>query len=57
MGVAPTEAEAKPFVDMLVGGSYNKGSLGVLAAETPLNTSNIDFVGLTETGLEYTPFG
>jgi hypothetical protein len=57
VGVAPTEAEAKPFVDMLVGGSYSKGSLGVLAAETPLNASNIDFVGLTENGLEYTPFG
>lgn len=55
VGVAPNEAEAKPFVDMLDDGLYSKGSLGIIAAETALNATNIDLIGLAETGLEYTP--
>jgi hypothetical protein len=31
--------------------------LGVLAADTELNQTNIKLVGLAQTGLEYLPFG
>ena len=52
-GAAPTTAEAAPYVAMLASGSYTAGTLGVLAADTSFNTTNINLVGLAQTGIEY----
>lgn len=52
VGVAPTAAEAAPFVDMLNSG-MSVGALGMLAAETSLNAVNIDLIGLASKGLQF----
>ena len=36
---------------------YTKASFCVLTADTKLYKKNVNLVGLTPTGLEYTPFG
>lgn len=36
-------------------GQYTQASLGILAAETTNNASNINLVGLAQSGIEYTP--
>ena len=41
------------YGDMLDNGSMTYSDFGIAAAETSLNTSNIDLVGLTQTGVEY----
>ena len=54
VGMAPSQEELDALVaDLLESGAYTHGGLGVLAAENELNISNIDFVGITNTGLEY----
>lgn len=53
VGTAPTEADKAPFVAMLDHG-MSVGDLTVMAADTTLNTTQIDLVGLTQTGLDFT---
>lgn len=36
--------------------TFTLGTLGVLAAETELNKTNIHLMGLAQTGLEFLPF-
>jgi len=43
------------FADLLDNGTFTVGGLGVLAADTELNQTNIKLVGLAQTGLEYVP--
>jgi hypothetical protein len=50
---APTAAEAAPIIAMIDSGSYTAGTLGVLAADTSFNATNINLVGLHQTGLHY----
>lgn len=50
---APTIEEASPYISMLGDGSMSVGALGILAADLPINTSNINLVGLHQTGIEY----
>lgn len=57
VGQAPDAATRKVFTDLLDNGTFNVGSLGVLAADTELNKVNINLVGLAQTGLAYLPFG
>jgi hypothetical protein len=57
VGQAPDAATRKTFTDLLDNGSFTVSGLGVLAAETELNKSNINLVGLAQTGLAYLPFG
>jgi hypothetical protein len=52
-GTAPTAAQAAPYVAMMDNGSYTAGALGVLAADTSINTANINLVGLQHTGIPY----
>lgn len=52
-GVAPTAAQAAPYLNQLYGGSVTHASLGVMAAETAENAAQIDLVGLAQTGLVY----
>ena len=57
-GQSPSEGELNALTaDLLDSGAFTQGSLGVLAAEHELNTTNIGLVGLADTGLEYLPFG
>lgn len=52
-GRSPTAAEVEEFVGLLNDGIYTPSSLGVLAAESDINASNIDLIGLAEKGLDY----
>ena len=54
VGSAPATADKAPFIKMLEDG-MTPGALAHLAADTLLNTTNIDLVGLAQTGIEYTP--
>ena len=56
-GSAPTAAQAAPYIDMLDSGTTTPGALGVLAANTGTNTSNINLTGLQQTGIQYTAPG
>lgn len=49
----PSAEQAKEYVELLDKGSISVGGLTVLAANHSLNTTNIDLVGLSQTGLEY----
>lgn len=53
VGFAPTVADAAHFVGLLDSGVHSIASIGIMAADTPLNEANIDLVGLSQTGLEY----
>jgi hypothetical protein len=53
VGVAPSAADKAPFVNLLETGAFNNASLGVMAADTSFNTTNIDLVGLQLNGLLY----
>lgn len=55
VGHAPDASTRKAFADLLDNHTYSIASLGVLAADTDLNKININLIGLTQTGLEYTP--
>ena len=52
VGSPPNAQQAQPFVDMLNNG-MTIGELGVLAADTDLNVTNINLVGLADTGIGY----
>lgn len=54
VGSAPAAGDRDYFVNLLNNGTYTVASLGVMAADTSLNTANIDLVGLASTGIEYT---
>ena len=49
----PTTAEASPYIALLDEGAMSVGALGVVAADLALNATNIDLVGLQQTGIEY----
>jgi hypothetical protein len=51
-GTAPSSADLAFYTGLLDGG-MSQASLGILAAESPLNLRNIDLVGLQQSGLEY----
>ncbi len=53
VGTAPSTSDLSYFVGLLQNNTYTAATLGVFAAETPLNTDNINLIGLTATGLEF----
>ena len=53
VGVAPDQATLISFVGLLNSHVYTTASLGVMAADTSLNTTNINLVGLAQTGIHY----
>jgi hypothetical protein len=55
VGTLPDATTRKSFTDLLDNGTFNLVSLGVLAADTELNKTNINLIGLADTGLEYRP--
>lgn len=56
VGQAPSAQARAEYVDMLDSGSLSMASLGLLAANTGLNASNVNLVGLARTGLDYLPY-
>lgn len=54
IGSKPTAADKQPFIALLENG-MTAGALAHLAADTSFNTTNINLVGLAQTGIEYIP--
>lgn len=54
VGTTASATDKAPFIELLEHG-MTVGDLAKLAAETSLNTTNINLVGLAATGLEYLP--
>ena len=54
IGTDATTAIKAPYIKMLTDG-MKVGDLVVLAADTSFNTTNINLVGLAQTGIEYLP--
>ncbi len=57
VGTPPPAADRDYYVGLLDSGVFTVASLGVLAADTVLNTVNVNLVGLANSGLEYLPQG
>lgn len=53
VGSAPDAGTLAYYKGLLDTGTYTQGALGVLAAETSINTANINLVGLAQTGVEF----
>jgi len=53
-GTKPSAADKQPFIALLENG-MSGGALAHLAADTSFNATNINFVGLAQTGIEYIP--
>ncbi|MBU6994202.1 hypothetical protein [Ferrovum myxofaciens] len=53
VGIAPDSANLAYYKGMLDTGSITVANLGVLAAETSINASHINLVGLATTGIHY----
>jgi hypothetical protein len=54
IGKKPTAADKQPFIALLENG-MTAGALAHLAADSSFNTTNINLVGLAQTGIEYIP--
>jgi hypothetical protein len=54
IGTKPTAADKAPFIALLENG-MSAGALAHLAADSSFNTTNINLVGLAQTGIEYIP--
>jgi len=54
IGTKPTAADKQPFIALLENG-VTAGALAHLAADSSFNTTNINLVGLAQTGIEYMP--
>ena len=53
VGVEPLKADLDFWVNEIVSGQYTQTSLAIFAADHDINLTNIDLVGLAETGIEY----
>ena len=54
----PTPADnIGQYVTLIDNGTYTSAGLAVIAADHSLNTTAIDLVGLSQTGVEYIPYG
>jgi len=54
IGTKPTDADKQPYITRLENG-MTAGALTRLAADSSFNTTNINLVGLAQTGIEYIP--
>jgi hypothetical protein len=54
IGTQPTTADKAPYIALLENG-MSAGALAHLAADTSFNITNINLVGLAQTGIEYIP--
>lgn len=53
VGFPPSAADEAYFVDLLDSGAHSVTSISIFAAETAINLENINFTGLSQSGLEY----
>ncbi len=53
LGVLPSAADLNNWTRALSSGQYSQASLAVMAADTTFNATNINLVGLVQTGIEY----
>ena len=53
VGAPPSQAELNFYLGLLESKAHTHASLGILAADTHLNISNIGLVGLAQTGLAF----
>lgn len=53
VGTTPGSADLALYTGLLSRGEYSAATLGILAADTSINTANINLVGLSQTGLDY----
>jgi Ca2+-binding RTX toxin-like protein len=53
VGLEPSNEEIAPYIELLDNGTLTVGDLGMLAADTTQNTTNINLVGLAAMGLEF----
>ncbi len=53
VGTSPSELDLDFWVNEIVSGKYTQTSLAIFAADHDINLTNIDLVGLAQTGLEY----
>jgi hypothetical protein len=56
VGSQPSQTDKAPFIALLENG-MSSGALAHLAADSAFNTTNINLVGLAQTGIEYLPIG
>ena len=54
-GHGPTSDESTFWSNAIDAGQFSQASLAIAGAELGINASNIDLVGLLQTGLEYLP--
>ncbi|MEZ5490913.1 MAG: hypothetical protein R3F50_11425 [Gammaproteobacteria bacterium] len=58
VGQTPSQQDLSALTaDLLDNGAFTQGSLGELVMDHKLNLTKMDFVGLTQNGLEYTALG
>ncbi|MEZ0309996.1 MAG: matrixin, partial [Ramlibacter sp.] len=50
-GIHPDAGTAAYYTGLLDAGTYTPATLGILAADTSFNASNINLTGLSQTGL------
>jgi hypothetical protein len=55
LGAVAQTSDINQWSAVINSGQYTQASLAVMAAQTSLNTNNINLTGLAQTGLEYTP--
>ncbi len=53
VGTAPSPSDLHDYVVLLQNGAYTEAGLGILAADSTINASNINLIGLATTGLEF----
>ena len=53
IGAAPGQSDLAYWDGVLASGQYTQASLAVMAADTTFNATNINLVGLTQTGIEF----
>jgi hypothetical protein len=53
VGSAPGKADLDHFVGLLDSHTVTISGLGIMAADTALNTTNINIIGLAQTGIEF----
>jgi len=56
VGVAPTAAVTKELASYMDSGAYSQAGFARAIADLDLNATNINLVGLTETGLQYAEY-
>jgi hypothetical protein len=56
-GVAPTDAVTKELASYMDSGAYSQAGFARAIADLDLNATNINLVGLAETGLQYAEYG